>query len=615
MINIDKLKSRLNKIRRDAGLIGGSIRITPLEQAKNHVESSISMENYEIKFQISQDLDEILLTDENTKEYLESCSIKNPVEEICEKIITHEIWHWKRNHVTGQIGCPTDILQLNKLLETTYFTLEKEKVFTNIKDEEARMKLASDVSNLMEDMVVNTNMSYEGNSDGLSLVYYLQGMEKKEYGLLGEAYLKLQMSVWGSGEDKKLLQEFYSEKYSEKAEAFAKKTLEDMGISNMDKKEVVKRFRDMSNWETLWENFTKNIAELLKEEGKGKQKGKKESGENKGDKEQQESGGQSEKDEEGENKFPTISNSPDREIDKEAEKKIVLACCKEESGKADIPKLIRKDRILTIVYDHLSEKIPIKASARKEGFEMPLAPLSFENFDVEEHRLEDIDFTKVSADAESPFGKELNFQVSNNNYSVFSPYKKVKERLPDILFLFDCSGSMADGSQAKVHGTKWAADSKYHYALLGAFGAVKWLRSEKIAPYLKYNVTMFSDGTRTSGWKPYHELEKSLEMFWQPEFGNTYIKMEVLAPELQAEQSVVIFISDGNIFNWNDIKEEFRRKTKNHMLSYIQIKDKTATGEDLKKWGIPVYHVSKKEDLQGLIIDLTKQSYKQRRSR
>ncbi len=571
MINIDKLKSRLNKIRRDAGLIGGSLTITPLEQAKNHVDASISMKNYEIIFQVSQGLDEILLNDEKAKEYLKSCGIKNPVEE---------------------------------------------KVFANIKDEEARMKLTSDVSNMLEDLVVNTNMSYEGKSDCLSLVYHLQGMEKKEYGLVGEAYLKLQMKIWGSEEDKKLLKEFYSKKYSEKADAFVKKTLEDMGISSMDKKEVVKTFRDMDNWEALWENFTKNIAELLKEENKEKQKNKGKCEENKeGNKGQQGSEGQQEKDEGEGNKFPTISNSPDREIDKEAEKTIVLSSYKKDASGASLPKLIKKDRILTIVYDHLSEKIPIKASTKKEGFEMPLAPLSFENFDTEEHRLEDIDFTKIAIDAESPFGKELNFQVSNNNYSVFSPYKKVKERLPDVLFLFDCSDSMADGSQARVYNAGWAVDSKYHYALLGAFGAVKWLRSEKIAPYLKYNVTMFSSSTRTSGWKPYHDLEKSLEMFWQPEFGNTYINMEVLAPQLQTGQSVIIFISDGNIYNWNDIKEEFRRKTKNHLLSYIQIKDKTATGEDLKKWGLPVYHVSKKEDLQGLIIDLTKQSYKQRRNR
>lgn len=52
MINVDKLRRSLNKVRRDAGLIGGSLTITPLEQAKKHVNASISMKNYEIIFQM-----------------------------------------------------------------------------------------------------------------------------------------------------------------------------------------------------------------------------------------------------------------------------------------------------------------------------------------------------------------------------------------------------------------------------------------------------------------------------------------------------------------------------------------------------------------------------------
>lgn len=624
MIDIGGLKWTLNKIKRDAGLIGGSLNVAPLRQEKKRIDAAISLKNYEINFQVDPSLDDILLNDPEVNRYLESCKVMNPVDEVCKKIVLHEIWHWKRNYLTGQIGCPTDMVSLNKLMESIYSTLKDENVFSGISDENKRLKITNDVSNLFEDLLVNTNLAYENESDCLSLVYYDQGLAEKEYGLVGEAFLKLQMSVWGSAEDKKLLSKFYSEKYSEKTDGFVKKTLKDMGISGLGASEVVKVFRDMGEWERLSKSFAKNIAELLKQElgGSGK-KGDSQSGKggdsksgssdsDKGDK--GEGSGNDPKDESSDSdkmgNFPAIAKSLDREVDEKAEKEIVLSCYGQEAGKACPPKLIKKSRVLSVVYDYMSEKIPIKASTQKEGFDLPIAPLSFENFDFEEHRIEDVDFSKVAADMDSPFGNELNFQVPNHSYTVFAPYKKVKERLPDVMFLFDCSGSMQDGSMEHVFGAEWSVDSKYNYALLGAFGAVKWLKSEKIAPYLKYNATLFSNTTKSSGWKGYHELDKAVEKFWEPEFGGTEIDMNVLSPELDVPTCVIVFISDGGIFNWGSIKEDFRVKTKKHLVSYIQIKDETQTGKDLKQWGYPVYHVSKKEDLHGLIIDLTKQSFK-----
>ncbi|MDP2909287.1 MAG: hypothetical protein Q8N77_05775 [Nanoarchaeota archaeon] len=616
MIDIGGLKWTLNKIKRDSGLIGGSLNVAPLKQEKKHIDAAISLKNYEISFQIDPNLDDMLLNSPEVKGYLESCSVANPIDEMCKKIILHEIWHWKRNYLTGQIGCPTDLVNLNRLMETIYFTLKDEKVFSGISDEKKQLKITNDVSNLFEDLLVNTNLAYEHKSDCLSLVYYDQGLAEKEYGLVGEAFLKLQMGIWGSEGDKKLLSSFYSEKYSDKTDGFVKKTLEDMCISGLNASEVVKVFRNMGEWERLSKSFAKNIAELLKQEsggsGQDSQEGK--GGGSKAESSDQGESGEGSEAEDGssdkEGSFPTIAKSLDREIDEKAEKEIILSCYGREAGKACPPKLIKNSRVLSVVYDHLSEKIPIKASAQKDGFDLPIAPLSFENFDFEEHRLEDVDFSKVVADMDSPFEKELNFQVPNHSYTVFAPYKKVKERLPDIMFLFDCSGSMNDSYEEKVFGASWGVGSKYHYALLGAFGAVKWLRSEKIAPYLKYNTTLFSNTTRSSGWKGYHELDKAVEKFWEPEFGGTEIDMNILSPELAVPPCVIIFISDGGIFNWGNIKEDFRAKTKKHLVSYIQIKDETQTGKDLKQWGSPVYHVSKKEDLHGLIIDLTKQSFK-----
>jgi len=610
MINLDDLKWKLNRIKREAGMIGGSLNILPIEQKNNHLEAAISLKNYKIELKVNPDLDEILLNDPDIKEYIDSKNITDPVNEICKQIMMHEIWHWKRNYLTGQIGCPTDIVNLNKLIENIYFTLEDEKVFEGM-SENKKQTVSNDVSNLFEDLLVNTNLDYEGKSSCLPLIYYDQAQENGEYGLVGEGFLKLQMQVWGGEKEKKLLSKFYSDQYSKKTDEFVKKTLEDMGIKNLNKKETIKIFRNMDEWEQLSQGFAKNIADLLKEEKKESKKegNKSQNQEGKGDK-NSDSSDSNEGDSDG-NELPSIVKSLDREIDKEAEKTIVLAAYNgKEAGKAQPPKLIKQSRILSIMYEHMSEKIPIKASTQKEGYDMPLSPLSFENFDPQEHRIEDIDFSKIIADMESPFEKELNFQTPSHNYTIFAPYKKIKERLPDIMFLFDCSGSMSDGYGEHVFDANWGMESKYHYALLGAFGALKWLKSERIAPYLKYNVTLFSNRTRTSGWKGYHEMEKAIEKFWEPEFGGTEIDMEVLTPELNVPPSVIIFITDGQIFEWSSIKDDFRMKTKKHMISYIEIKDRTNTGKDLKEWGCPVYHISKKEDLQGLIIDLTKQSFK-----
>jgi hypothetical protein len=441
-----------------------------------------------------------------------------------------------------------------------------------------------------------------------------------------------------------------------KIESVVKDTLKGMGLYQQPLERVIERFRDPEEWNGLAYKMAWHLADLLKQPpGDGKKQGQQ--GGQGGDGNQQQKGGgigdmlrkllgKKPKDEQkqqdaGSGKpdgqeppqnpqgpqdagqepneddgpqplAPGIAQSLDDQFTPEAERQVVMHYYGKNAGP---PACMPLPRVLKLAYEQFANAVEIRAKRPGDGFEMPLTPIRHEPFTPAEHDIQDLDFGKAIIDIESPFPGRVNFSVPADHYTVSHPYTLKKERLPDIMFLFDCSGSMNDSDRPGAQKlfqlpAGWTEDSKYHYALLGAFGAIKWLKAARLAPYVKYNATLFSNSTRTTGWRGYNELEKATELFWQPEFGGTSIRMDVLGKELDTDPSVILMISDGGIDNWGSIKTEFKKKTAKHLLSYIQIKDKTETGKDLAAWGRPVYHIDKAEDLDGLIIDLTKQTYK-----
>ncbi len=643
MIDFYHLRKGLNNLRRNEGMIGGSLNLAALENKEKNVEAQISFKNFIINFNINPKLDELWNNDYKIKEYCKSKDITDIVTTSCEKILLHEIWHWKKEELLKKIGCPTDIINLGKNLDACYKALENKNFFKDVTDDKLKVLYAKDFANMFEDVLVNANLFYEDLFDGLSVVYYDMGKKSNSYPLLGEAFIKLQMKLMNSKIDEDLISNFYSKDKNQirEIETVIDKTLEEMTVKDLPLKNVVEKFRNIDLWANMAYVFTYNMCDLMEKnkdssgqegssdkdeedsekeqedknkKGKGKKETKKEKGsfdseenkeENKNDDEENNNGSFSEE----KDQTMGLVKSLDDKLTEKEEKQIISHFASNGMGP---PSFMSNEKVLKLNYDDLASEVVIKAKTKKEGFQMPLTPITHDLFDVKEHDFQEIDFSKPVVDLESRFDNNINFSVPDLQYTIESPYTKKKERLPDIMWLIDCSGSMADGGGNNIlnDGKFWGEQSKYHYALLGLFGSIKWLKSQKIAPYLKYNVTMFSNATKTSGWNNYGQLSKSLDVCWTPQFGGTSIDLSVLESQLQKDPSVILFMSDGAIDNWERIKDSFRNLTEKHIVSYIQIKSKTQTGEDLAKWGKQVYTINKSEDLNDLIIDLTKQSYK-----
>jgi hypothetical protein len=230
-----------------------------------------------------------------------------------------------------------------------------------------------------------------------------------------------------------------------------------------------------------------------------------------------------------------------------------------------------------------------------------------------------------------------------------SPIKNGVKRFPDICFIIDTSGSMKCGSQylCRSHSYKtpgwcdtcpskdicggyqdesdnalptrcrgstsfipWGNKSKYHYALLGVYGVLKWLKSQGVAEKSKFISINFSSATISSGWQEYANIDTVRRNVLNPKFGETHLNKSILRSKLEGKEiMVILMLSDGEISNWPDIKNDFKKIISDHFFSFIQIgEDTSSTARDMENIGVKVFRVKGAEDLSELMIDLTKKS-------
>lgn len=318
------------------------------------------------------------------------------------------------------------------------------------------------------------------------------------------------------------------------------------------------------------------------------------------------------------------------------------------------PQYIGNIETTRLLYEMLAPEIPIQVDTEKKGRAMPVVPFNYEPFDPSVHSKDDIDLGGVIVDPESPFFKMVNFRVPKYHYDLFVPYRtQRKGAFPDICFLLDTSASMADDVESKIslqtigmakrliksrfyfgEGRHcWSDKSKYHHVLLGFNGAIKWLQSQGIAPYIRYNVITFSRDTLTSGWREYSELNECKRIAYLPQFDTTLIQYKIIERELlRREPFVLIILSDGEIFNWNEntkaysphrlrdlirgirpVRSLFKQIVEANMVSHIQISEgdfkpriSKLTCQDLANWGAEIYRINDINSLESLMIKITR---------
>ena len=272
-------------------------------------------------------------------------------------------------------------------------------------------------------------------------------------------------------------------------------------------------------------------------------------------------------------------------------------------GQKGIPFYIKSDDALDAYYRYLAKRIPLKADGGLPKGDFPLIAQTRERFDPEMHSLEDADAGRLHFD---PVSRTLSPSFVKTRIKIGIPIRKEKRGMPDFMFsLIDSSGSMMSGGDRTV--VPWGNDSYYHYALLTFWGLLRFFEMERILHKIDVSAAIFSSGTLDT--KGLGDVKK---MLLNPTTGGTEIDMEVVLAHMRGKQNAVFsFITDGDIYNWGSVKEEFIEVAKRNQFFMIQVGGSRSVANELRERGFEkqVYFVDFPKDIVNLAIDLTAKKY------
>ncbi|MHA1758973.1 MAG: hypothetical protein ACTSVV_19565, partial [Promethearchaeota archaeon] len=174
---------------------------------------------------------------------------------------------------------------------------------------------------------------------------------------------------------------------------------------------------------------------------------------------------------------------------------------------------------------------------------------------------------------------------------------------PNLAIFCDDSGSM-DWNPLSGAG-------KYDAVLVTLYSLFEWLQKHQFAASIEYNITCFSNTTRSSGWLNYFNLNNILPIIFRPERGGTQINVKKFKDIINyPKEKVVIIITDGEIFNHKELKKELKRNRNNINLLFVQIDSMSKMAEELKEMGFSVVQIKDISKLSVIILDFVKKSYK-----
>ena len=264
------------------------------------------------------------------------------------------------------------------------------------------------------------------------------------------------------------------------------------------------------------------------------------------------------------------------------------------------------------IYSNLAKRIPIvvEAISRQDAF--PVVPYRYTPFDPEQHDVSSINWQRIIIQGESPIGGIINAQVPQHYYELDIPVKLGLTSFPKFACaLIDSSGTMKYGLPNKndpgnTTFIPWGNKSRYHYSLESWYGIIEDLAQRHILPNIEITAGDFSDETRIR-----HGLDQAKDVLLNPQFGMTNINLEAITAMFNGEKAVFLTISDGDVQNWNTIKDTFIEGAKRHYYTHIQIGPSSNMTRDLQKAGLNVCHVNTGEELEHLAINMTRAAYNQ----
>lgn len=651
MANIPELRVRLGQLKNRLGLVGGGFKINENDEAEHNLLAHINPKGWEIEISVKKDWNP--LTGRRQKAYARKRKITDGLEAVISHAFLHEVAHWELPF-NSQRGCPYDVYNHDKILEAVNNALPADK-----------KSQASYVANLFEDLMINPRCKEfnKGDFSGIVLFWDDQGQKaqkegRKYYPAAYEAFVKLNLHLWGDNLDTALLKHYYSnaKPITNCIDGIVKDLSLPKNIVGLE--EGTEQLFQRRNWPKMAADLARHIAPLLEQappnmkpsayssknqQGSGSGQSqtqtqyddKSEDQKKKDRQKQDKSPGQNGEDQKPKTPSQKQDKSPGKgkdkqpgqDEDKDGTRKIPAGNGVEEQmdsreGKEDVAygrfgageqlstNLTRYDQ-LDSLYRKLARSIRVNVEAITRESKLAIAPLTFRGFNPEQDDPSGIKASKVIVDYEGR--ATLGYR---NRPLVVSARSKVQAKsFPDFkLVIIDNSGSMQEGmggrgDTGRTATIPWGDNSKYHFALLGFYGIENFLQSQGISQYINHGVSLFSNSTRLkeSGYRGISEVRK---LALSPDFGGTMLDASVLKEALKGRQSFVLSISDGEIANWNEERSTFLDLAKNNYFAHIQIGGDSQFARDIAGMGLTVKYVNSGKDLSKLMVDLTHDTYR-----
>jgi len=561
-INLKELEIHLNSRAKELGLTATRVKINAITQTPC-VSAKIAPNGWQIDMSVNPNFSSV--SDKKTQDYLKEKQAQEAPLQECSDVLTHETGHWKY--------CPKSLEQhTNLFLEPIAKAIKQSGQEPTGKAGRESTKVKY-LSNCIQDIIDNTGCRGEQNEAaktsmaGQMVFWKEQGeaSENKQYSPLYEAFVSLNLYLWGNKQDIKYL-ENYIPKNQNAIGAFNSIIKE---LSLQPKLKSREYLLNPQNWENISQIMAKHLSPLMPES----------------------------------EPLPQLFGSGENSMGEPDPKKEVM---KKYSKGEGAPEYLNQYYALKTLYQQLAKQIPIQAKTLARANSLPYAHMRHKPYDEQADNPASIKFNKLGISGK---GKP-SFMVPHSSLSLNYEIKHGIDSFPPIaMCILDTSGSMqgdlqGGSSTGNSSFIPWGDRSKYHYALLGFFGIINYLENNHLLSRVQINAANFSSQTiGASG------IDNSIKALLTPQFGITSIDMEKIKKIAAKRGSIQFTISDGEIFNWNDIKKEFISLAKQNQFFHIQLGSPTQTSEDLRKAGFNVYYIQEGRELSKLMVDLTQKTY------
>ncbi|GEM_PF-4269749 len=572
------LTTALEKRKNRIGLVGTRLKFERPKTGRGLTEY-ITHDWKEIVVRVREDLN--LTPDRETKIYLEKVlqdyeleTEDKPLEITAVDLLNHGCGHRELPTETTR-GCPYTV---------EYHDQIKDGIAQGLK-EKGKTGLESYVTNAFEDVIDNVNTRTQTRHAGQVIFWNNEGLEQG-FSQFYEAFVKINLALWGRAIDASLLKRFYSNDPSvqeavNKFKNYLKNQLKTNSLVRLDEKPtLVDKLFNKSEWRDLGYQFAIATADLLEDSQPS----------------QRVCFGN-----EGENPFDKELRLPKTQEE--------LAHTRYKTGRGASH---HEDPLLQLdaLYRKLSREVIVRTKSYQEASSLPIAYYGRRNpteDTVKVQRIKGIGITEEG---------DVTLKVARHSLQYPVTYKTHPREFPRLkVVVLDTSGSMAQSPENndEVGNTSfipWGDRSKYHYALKGLYGIDNYLERQGIAAYVSAEAIVFADQTRTTGRQKLRSEEERRALLKKPTSKTTSLDPSIVKAAV-GERSFLVSISDGEIENWSTVKETYREAIASQDYCHIHIGPKNTFTADLESWGVKVEYVRGDDDLSKLLIDTTAHYYKQ----